>query len=234
MQNHNRNIWDKKLCEIENAYGYIYITTNNINGKRYIGQKKFNRNWKNYLGSGLLLAKAIKKYGAENFSKEIIDIAFTVEELNEKEMFYISFFNAHNSEDFYNIQLGGSQTPCAESTKKKISDANRGRYVGEKHPMYGKHHTEESRKKMSASLKGHTPHNKGIPMSEEQKEKLKIARQVNPRRYHKPVRCIETGEIFDSIRDAEIAKGIYQGGINRALKGERQTTAGDYHWEFVS
>ena len=42
---------------------------------------------------------------------------------------------------------------------------------GENHPMYGKHHTEESRKKMSNTRKGTTPWNKGIPQSKEQREK---------------------------------------------------------------
>ena len=52
--------------EIENPYGFIYITTNMVNGKRYIGQKKFCDGWKTYLGSGKLLKEAIKKYGKEN------------------------------------------------------------------------------------------------------------------------------------------------------------------------
>ena len=52
---------------IDNPYGFIYITTNMVNGMRYLGQKKFDRGWKNYLGSGAVLRKAINKYGKENF-----------------------------------------------------------------------------------------------------------------------------------------------------------------------
>ena len=48
------NVWKKYY------YGYIYITTNLINGKRYVGQKKIDHNSKGYLGSGVLLRKAIK------------------------------------------------------------------------------------------------------------------------------------------------------------------------------
>jgi hypothetical protein len=48
----------------------IYITTNLINGKQYIGLH--SKNNKSYLGAGTLLLKAIKKYGKENFSKEIL------------------------------------------------------------------------------------------------------------------------------------------------------------------
>lgn len=53
-------------------YGFIYITTNHINGKQYIGQRKYDKKekWKNYLGSGIILTRAIEKYGKENFSKK--------------------------------------------------------------------------------------------------------------------------------------------------------------------
>ena len=67
-------------------YGFVYITTNHVNGKQYIGQRKYDKQgkWKEYLGSGVVLSKAIKKYGLENFSKEIIENCETKEELNER------------------------------------------------------------------------------------------------------------------------------------------------------
>ena len=48
-------------------YGFVYITTNHVNGKQYIGQRKYDKQgkWKEYLGSGVVLSKAIKKYGLE-------------------------------------------------------------------------------------------------------------------------------------------------------------------------
>lgn len=63
---------------IENPYGFIYITTNMVNGKRYLGQKSFNHgeNWRTYLGSGKIFKDAIKKYGFENFSRNIICFCF--------------------------------------------------------------------------------------------------------------------------------------------------------------
>lgn len=90
-------------------YGFIYITTNTVNEKMYIGKRVFDKHgeWKSYLGSGVLLRKAIEKYGKESFSRKIIDYANSQEELNEKERYWIKHYNAMESEKFYNIAAGG-------------------------------------------------------------------------------------------------------------------------------
>ena len=72
--------------EILDPYGFIYITTNMINGKKYIGQKIFDNKFNNYLGSGKLLKQAIKKYGKKNFYREIITITYNKNELNKLEI----------------------------------------------------------------------------------------------------------------------------------------------------
>ena len=59
-----------------NDYGFIYITTNNVNGKKYIGQKKYYGNHEVYIGSGVELKNAINKYGKENFTREIIESGY--------------------------------------------------------------------------------------------------------------------------------------------------------------
>lgn len=90
-------------------YGFIYITTNHINGKQYIGQKKYDtqNKWKNYLGSGIILSKAIDKYGKENFSKEIIEECKSKEQLDTREKYWIAYYDAVDSDEFYNISSGG-------------------------------------------------------------------------------------------------------------------------------
>lgn len=88
---------------------YIYITTNLINGKRYIGQHKTSNSNDSYLGSGKLLREALTKYGRENFTKEILDICETAQEANEKERYYIALYNAVESDDFYNLSEGGQE-----------------------------------------------------------------------------------------------------------------------------
>lgn len=82
----------------------IYKTTNLINGKFYIGQDSNNDN--SYLGSGLLIGKAIKKYGKQNFSKEILEYCETKEQLNEREKFWIDALSATTLG--YNISFGGT------------------------------------------------------------------------------------------------------------------------------
>lgn len=90
-------------------YGFIYITTNNINGKKYIGQKKYDKRgyWKNYLGSGTAIKSAINKYGKQNFTKQIIEECESKDVLNEREKYWIGYYNAYNSKDFYNMTFGG-------------------------------------------------------------------------------------------------------------------------------
>lgn len=48
-------------------YGYVYKTTNLINGRIYIGQHKSNGLDEQYIGSGKILGIALKKYGRRNF-----------------------------------------------------------------------------------------------------------------------------------------------------------------------
>lgn len=108
--------------------GYIYKTTNNINGKIYIG-KKINKIEEsiNYLGSGIFILRAIKKYGKENFVKEVLDIVENGD-LNERERFWIKKYNSNIYDIGYNLTSGGDGGSLfkdkhhTEKTKKRISN----------------------------------------------------------------------------------------------------------------
>lgn len=87
-------------------YFTVYKTTNLINGKIYVGVHKTDNLEDEYLGSGLLLNRAIEKYGKENFSKDIIAICDTEEEMYKLEedlvcQAFLTFFST------YNMKLGG-------------------------------------------------------------------------------------------------------------------------------
>lgn len=91
-----------------NHYGFIYITTNKINHKKYIGKCVISRHdSKEYLGSGTIFLRALNKYGKENFVRKIIDYADNNKQLCEKEKYWIKIFNATASDKFYNIAEGG-------------------------------------------------------------------------------------------------------------------------------
>ena len=84
----------------------IYKITNKLNNKSYIGRKKiYSKNYNdlhNYFGSGIHIINSIKKYGIENFKKEYLDVAYSDEELDKKEIYYIeNTFRKITEDDIY-------------------------------------------------------------------------------------------------------------------------------------
>lgn len=149
--------------------GYIYCVINTINNKKYIGKHKLPNKKKHYLnnikidfsyiGSGKCLRRAISKYGLHNFIYVIFDYASTLNELNEKEIYYINLYNANKNNDFYNIANGGeggdtiSNNPNKNMIMKKCSETLKNNtYVN-----------TERKRKLSIKLKGRTSHKKGKP-----------------------------------------------------------------------
>lgn len=85
----------------------VYKITNNINGNTYIGVHKTKDINDNYMGSGKILKRAIKKYGVENFSKETIFIFDNPTDMYKKEYELVNkdFVMQENT---YNLKIGGS------------------------------------------------------------------------------------------------------------------------------
>lgn len=130
----------------------IYKTTNLVNGKIYVGKAKGLRTINGYLGSGKLLKAAIAKYGKANFKRITIDIADNIIELNNKEIFWINFYDSRNKDIGYNIAKGGEgwdglRTP---ETRLRMSLAQ----SGFNNPMFGKHQSKETKRKQSDAMKG--------------------------------------------------------------------------------
>lgn len=121
-----------KIGNLE-VYGIIYKITNKINGKVYIGQTTIgfkarydNTNWWERTHN-THLKSSVNKYGWINFEvDEIIDIAFSKEELDLKEKVYINYFNTLNRRFGYNNREGGSHGKHSEESKKKMSKAHKG------------------------------------------------------------------------------------------------------------
>lgn len=160
--------------------GYIYKITNLINKKIYIGQRKYDKSEKRYFGGGILIKKAIKKYGKENFKKEILVEYETQKEADLLEKYYITLFDARNPKIGYNIskggKFGGNFKGLHHTEESKIK-------IGKK--VKGYHHTEETKKKLSELNKNRifteetrkkmSKLHKGKPLSDEHKKKLSEA-----------------------------------------------------------
>lgn len=123
----------------------VYKTTCLANNKIYIGQNVNDE--PNYLGSGFLLKRAIAKYGKDNFKKEILDECCPLEELNQKEIHWISFYNSTNKKIGYNITAGGNGQLGVKGKDNKLFGRKRPEHAklmskrmkGKNNPMYGKY-----------------------------------------------------------------------------------------------
>lgn len=106
---------------------YFYKTTNLINGKYYYGSSTLER-YKNYLGSGKIITRALNKYGKENFKHEKLKFFETREEAFLFEARFLKIFKVSEDKNSYNIKnegLGGdtfTNNPNKEQIRKKISD----------------------------------------------------------------------------------------------------------------
>ena len=181
----------------------IYKITNKINNKIYIGQTttdlkvrwKDHRRFKNRQMHPIKYA--IQKYGEENFIIEQIDSASSIEELNQKEEYWISFYNSTDKNVGYNLMrksqgigahspetiqkmreshLGKPRKPHSEKTKKLFSEMRKGKpspHKGKK----GRPKTEDEKKAISKRFKGRPAPNKGI--SRKNQDMIYIRKQKN-------------------------------------------------------
>jgi len=140
-------------------YGIVYKATNKINGKSYIGQTTqfLCRRIADHVSKSLndkdayYFHKAIKKHGKDSFVWTIIGESVSREDLNNLEIEMIKKYDTFNNG--YNLTLGGegaSGYKLTEEVKDKISKT----LSGKNHPWYGKHHSEETKIKISKANKG--------------------------------------------------------------------------------
>lgn len=117
-------------------YGSIYKLTNKINNKIYFGQTtNFIRRYNEYKNRKVYqsnkyntpITRAIEKYGFSNFKIEVVDIAFSKQELEIKEKYYITKFKSNNPEIGYNSKIGsGKGETLNVVTRRKMSEAHTG------------------------------------------------------------------------------------------------------------
>ena len=139
-------------------FGYVYVTIDQKYNLKYVGHKKaIVEKTKSYFGSGRRINNIQKSRGTYFLKKIILGVCYTNEELTECETECKHFFNSLNKLYGYNIlekdTYGDTYTNLTEEEKiersKKLSDA----CSGEKNGMFGKQHSEETRKQISGIIK---------------------------------------------------------------------------------
>lgn len=125
----------------------IYKITNKINGKVYIGQTirpveyRFHRHINDAMHNILdtHFARAIRKYGPDQWQLEVIDAATTQDELNQKEQYWIKYYNSveegYNETDAINKCGGNTYQSKTEEELKEIGEKIRQTKIGAKNPM---------------------------------------------------------------------------------------------------
>ena len=124
------------------TYGRIYVITNKINGKQYVGQTTLSvaARWRAHpTGDCRALVCAIKKYGVGSFDVRELDTGSNQEELNTKEQHWITMMDTMAPRG-YNLREGGSRGKPGADTRRRQSEAHMGKVI-----------PAEVREKMAAS-----------------------------------------------------------------------------------
>lgn len=253
---------------------YIYKITNNINGKSYIGLTTKERPTDRYsqhrylarhpeqetkgLGTNSILHEAMRKYGVDNFSFEIIEEVPEDVNLNEREKYWIKFYHTYVKEPLcngYNLTEGGEGTPGFSrpqtiEEREKRKQSNKQFYID--HPEAREQlkkrtkklwENEEYRKKVTESnrkfyaehpdmFKGKNNPFYGKKHTEESKVKIREAVAKQKKKIVQlDKNTLEEIQIFDGVRDAEAALNVSHGWLSKAAKQNK--VAYGYRWKFL-
>lgn len=182
----------------------VYKIVNVITEECYVGSStNVVQRWQTHKqpnSTSRLVREAMDFYGRENFKLEILEEC-NAELLKEREHCWISTLNPA-----YNIRGKGKNiNSVSEETKKRISEAQKGRAPWN----VGIETSEETKAKLSAALKA-----------------VSATRDMSDNGRHRPIKCVETGQVFASIREASTVTDIPYKGIQKVLAGVIKKTHG--------
>jgi group I intron endonuclease len=116
----------------------IYLITNNINRKMYVGQTSTNykKRWLKHINNALntpqrgcvSLYRAIRKYGKNNFTVSLLEKTIS-KKANEREAFWIKTLKTQNNKNGYNLTSGGDCFKMSKSCREKLSNKLKGREI---------------------------------------------------------------------------------------------------------
>ena len=243
----------------------VYIHINKINQKSYVGvtgitpEVRWGKNGQGYLRkkrngeySQPLMARAIIKYGWDNFEHIVLATNLSHKEADYIEKMLIYLFDLRNPQYGYNIREGGSHGSFSDESKSKISQSNIGKSLSEEH----RRHISESTKGKTLSEE-HRQHIRealcGKPFTEEHCEKLSknhanVNGDKNPNFGNKwseemrknksiPVAQIDKNNgciinCFYGLSEANKHTGVNISCICECCNGN-QKTAGGYLWRYI-
>lgn len=198
----------------ENNYTvYMHISPSD---KKYIGitSRPVNKRWQNGMGyiKNDHFWKAIQKYGWDNFQHIIVAEELTKQEACKLEIKLIAEHKTQDWEYGYNIMPGGETQSLPESSRKKISEAKKGKKM-----------SKEACAKMSQSRKGKPSCLLGTTLTDETKAKISasLKGRKHPHGATSPKRVVCDGMIFDSIEDCAKYYGLKNRVIGDWLNGKR-------------
>ena len=178
----------------------IYKITNKVNGMAYIGQTRQNLNARfsshkskaKNSDSKSLLHIAMREYGYDSFTAEVLEVVHDENMLNDREIYWIK--KEHSLQpNGYNTTKGGEIKNChfshSEKTKRKMSEKKKGMFAKENNPFYGHNHSEQTKKTMRERAKHRI-------VTDEWRANISKTRK------RRPVINIDTGEVFESVRHA--------------------------------
>jgi group I intron endonuclease len=175
------------------------------------------------------MGRAIKKYGIENFTFEVLETC-PIECLYEIELKYIKIYQCFKEDIGYNIVEGGRGgygTKHTEESKRKISEYRKTTKLSDeqkkKFSFKGRKHSDESKKKASESLKGRiVTLEQRRKSSEAKKGKIRLEMRGGLHRSAKFVLNIETGIFYDCAKDASFVLGMNYNTFKGMLSGRRK------------
>ena len=232
----------------------VYMHQHKENGKRYFGitSTDVKRRWKNGFGysENLPIGRAIRKYGWDAFSHDIIADNLSEGEAKQMEISLISEYHTQDDRFGYNICAGGEGVTGwhpSEETKRKIGEAHKGLF-GDKNPNFGHKWTDEmknaaskrkrgnckdsTRMKMSESAKKRTGELNsffGKHHSDETKKKISESQSRPVDMFDKSMTLLRT---FPSIISAAMETGINKVAISNCCRGVTHTSGG-YIWKYA-
>ena len=214
--------------------GTIYKIINILNQKIYIGQticslnQRFKRHLqesKNYKYNSHLYS-AILKYGEENFEISAIEIDVPSSQLNEREMFWVTFYQSQNPNIGYNIAEGGNKPPKNTYWKGKkqpseMIEKRRQKQFGRESPMKGKQQSKDAKDKIS---RNNAKFWEGKHLSEETKQKLRNKNKGQDNSHLKVSYTLISplGEriVFSSVADIKKITQLSVGVFYRLVRGD--------------